>query len=187
MVLLCGLAVNFIIRSHLHPNSLVEAGRQKCFLVFVQLLSCVQLSVTPWTAACQALGSFTISRSLLRFMSTESGCYLTFSSSANPFSICFQSFPETESRVFSNESALCIRWPKYWSFSFSISPSNEYSGLNSFRMDWLGLLAVQETLKGLPQQPNSKASFLWCSDFFMVQVSHLYKTTEKSITLTLVG
>ena len=90
-------------------------------------------------------------------------------------------------RLFSNESALCIRWPKYWSFSFNISPSNEYSGLISFRMDWLDLLAVQETLKSLPQQPNSKASFLWFSDFFMVQLSHLYKTTGKTITLMFVG
>ena len=83
-------------------------------------------------------------------------------------------------RVFSNESALCIRWPKYWSFNFSISPSNEHPGLISFRMDWLGLLAVQETLKSLLQHHSSKASILWCS----VQLSHPYMTTEKTIALT---
>ena len=87
-------------------------------------------------------------------------------------------------RVFSNESALCIRWPKYWNFSFSISPSNEYSGLISFRMDWLDLLAVQGTLKGLPQHHSSKASILLCSAFFIVQLSHPYMTTGKTIALT---
>ena len=88
------------------------------------------------------------------------------------------------SRVFSNDLVLCIRWPKYWSFSFSISPSNEYSGLISFRMDWLDLLAVQGTLKGLLQQHSSKAPILWCSAFFMVQLSHSYMTTGKTIALT---
>ena len=87
-------------------------------------------------------------------------------------------------RVFSNESALCIRWPKYWSFSFSISPSNEYSGMISFRMNWLELLAVQGTLKSLLQHHSSKASFPWCSAFFMVQLSHPYMTTRKTIALT---
>ena len=87
-------------------------------------------------------------------------------------------------RVFSNESALCIRWPKYWSFSFNISPSNEHSGLISFRMDWLDLVAVQGTLKSLLQHHSSKASILWCSAFFIVQVSHLYMTTRKTIALT---
>ena len=86
--------------------------------------------------------------------------------------------------VFSNESVLCIRWPKYWSFSFSISPSNEYSGLISFRMDWLDLLAVQGTLKSLFQHHSSKASVLQCSAFFIVQLSHLYMTTGKTIALT---
>ena len=88
------------------------------------------------------------------------------------------------SRVFDNESALGIRWPKYWSFSFRISPSNEYSGLISFRIDWFDLLAVQGTLKRLLQHHSSKASVLWCSAFFMVQLSHLYMTTEKTIALT---
>ena len=87
-------------------------------------------------------------------------------------------------RVFSNESALCIRWPKYWSFSFSISPSNEYSGLIFFRMDWLDLLVVQGTLKSLLQHHSSKASILWCSAFFIVQLSHPYMTTGKTIALT---
>ena len=87
-------------------------------------------------------------------------------------------------RVFSNESALCIRWPKYWSFSFSISPSNEFSGLISFRIDWLDILAVQGTLKRLLQHPSSKASVLQCSAFFKVQLSHPYMTTEKTIALT---
>ena len=87
-------------------------------------------------------------------------------------------------RVFSNEAVLCIRWPKYWHFSFSISPSNEYSGLISFRMDWLDLLAVQGTLKSLLQQHSSKASILWCSAFFTVQLSHPYMTTGKTIALT---
>ena len=87
-------------------------------------------------------------------------------------------------RVFSNELVLCIRWPKYWSFSFSISPSNEYSGLIFFRMDWLDLLAVQGTLKSLLQHNSSKASILWCSAFFMVQLSHPYMTTGKTIALT---
>ena len=87
-------------------------------------------------------------------------------------------------KVFSNESAFCIRWPKYWSFSFNISPSNEYSGLISFRIDWFDLLAVQEILRSLPQHHSSKASILWCSAFFMVQLSHPYMTTRKTIALT---
>ena len=87
-------------------------------------------------------------------------------------------------RVFSHKSVLCIRWPKYLSFSFSISPSNEYSGLISFRMDWLDLLAVQGTLKSLPQHHSSKASILWCSVFVIVQLSHPYMTTGKTVTLT---
>ena len=87
-------------------------------------------------------------------------------------------------RVFSKESVLCIRWPKYWRFSFSISPSNEYSGLISFRIDWLDLLAVQETLKSLLQHHSSKASILWCSAFFVVQLSHPHMTTGKTVALT---
>ena len=92
--------------------------------------------------------------------------------------------PSIFPRVFSNESTLCMRWPKYWSFSFSISPSNEHPGLTSFRMDWLDLLAVQETLKSLLQHHSSKASILWRSAFFIVQLSHSYMTTGKTIALT---
>ena len=126
--------------------------------------------------------SITNSRSLLKLMSIESVmpsnhlifCHLLFL----PPSI----FPSTG--VFASESVLCIRWPKYWSFSFSISPSNEYSGLISFRMDWLNLLAVQETLKSLLQHHSSKASILWRSAFFKVQLSNPYMTTGKTIALT---
>ena len=99
-----------------------------------------------------------------------------------PLLLLFSVFPSI--RVFSNESALCIRWPKYWSFSFNISPSNEHPGLISFRMDWLGLLAVQGTLKSLLQHHSSKASILWRSAFFIVQISHPYMTTGKTIALT---
>ena len=108
-------------------------------------------------------------------------CHPTISSSVVPFFSCLQSFPAS---VFSNESALCVRWPKYWSFSFSIGPSNEYSGLISFRMDWLDLLAVQGTLKSLLQHHSSKASIFWCSAFFIVQLSHPYMTIGKTMALT---
>ena len=105
-------------------------------------------------------------------------CHPTISSSVIPFSSCLH-FPRN--RVFSNETVLCIRWPKYWSFSFSISPSNEYSGLISFRMNWFNFLAIQGTLKSLLQHHSLKASILWRSAFFTVQLSHLYKTTGKTI------
>ena len=104
-------------------------------------------------------------------------------SSVVPVSSCLQSFPAS-SPVFSNESVLPIKWPKFWSFSFNISPSNEYSGLISLRIDWFDLLAVQGTLKSLLQSQGSKASILWCSAFLMVQLSHLYMTTGKTIALT---
>ena len=109
-------------------------------------------------------------------------CHPTISFSVVPFSSCFIIFPSI--RVFSNESVLSIRWPKYWSFSFNISPSNEYSGLISFRMDWLDLLAVQVTLKSLLQHHSSKASILQHSAFFIVQLSHPYMTTGKTKALT---
>ena len=109
-------------------------------------------------------------------------CHPTISSSVIPFSSCLQSFPEWG--IFSNESVPCIRWPKYWRFSLSIMPSNDYSGLISFRMDWLDLLAVQGTLKSLLQHHGSKASILWCLAFFIVQLSHPYMTTGKTIALT---
>ena len=127
--------------------------------------------------------SFTISQSLLKLISTESTImpsnHLTL---CHPLLLLPSIFPSI--RGFSNESALRIRWPKYWSFSFSISPSNEHSGLISFRMDWLDLLAVQGTLKSLLQHHSSKASILPHSAFFTVQLSHLYMTTGKTIALT---
>ena len=148
----------------------------------VQSLSRVQLFATPWTAACQASLSFTISRSLLKLMSIElvmpSNHLILCHTLLLPLSI----FPSI--RVFSNESAFPIRWPNYWSPSFSISPSNEYSGLIAFRMDWLDLLAVQGTLKSLLQHHSSKPSILQCSAFFIVQLSHPYMTTGKTIALT---
>ena len=124
----------------------------------VQSLSSVRLFVTPWTAARQASLSITNSRSLLKLMSIESVMPSNHLILSHPLLLLLSIFPSI--RVFSNESAFCIRWPKYWSFSFSISPSNEYSGLISFRMDWLDLLAVQGTLKSLLQHHSSKASIL---------------------------
>ena len=132
---------------------------------------------TLWTAVPQASLSFTISWSLLKLMSIESAMPYNHPILCHPLLLLPSIFPNI--RLFSNESVLRIRWPKYWSFSFSISPSNEYSGLISFRMDWFDLLAVQRTLKSLLQHHSSKPSILWCSAFFMVQLSHLYLTTEK--------
>jgi len=149
-------------------------------MVVVQSLSPVQLFATPWTAACQDSLSFTISQILLKLMSIESVMPFTISSSVVPFSSRLQSFPVSGS--FLNELALRISWPKYWSFSFSISPSNEYSVLISFRTDWFDL-AVQGTLKSLLQHHSSKASILWHSAFFMVVLS--YMITEKPIALTI--
>ena len=146
----------------------------------VQSLSCVQL-VTPWTAAHQVSLYFTISWSLLKLMSIESVMLSNCLILCHP--LLLPVYPRIS--VYFNESALRIRWPKYWSFSFSISPFNEYSGLISFRIDWLDLLAVQGTLKSPLQHHNLKASILWCLAFFMVQLSHLYMTTEKTIALTM--
>ena len=135
----------------------------------VQSLSCIQLFVTPWTAASQASLSITNSRSLLKFMSIESMML------SNHLILCCllllqpSIFPSI--RVFSNESVLRFRWPKHWNFSFSISPSNEHSQLISFRIDWFDLLVVQGTLKSLLQHHSSKASILQCSTFFMVQLT----------------
>ena len=142
-------------------------------------------SATPWIAACQASLSITNSWSLLKLMSIELVMPSNRLILCHPLLLLPSIFPSI--RVFSNESVLCIRWPKYfghWSFSFSISPSNEYSGLISFRMDWLDLLAVQGTLKSLLQHHSLKASILWCSAFFIVQLSHPYLTTGKTIALT---
>ena len=134
----------------------------------VQPLSSIQLFVTPWTAACQASLSSSISQCLFKLISIESMMPSNHLILFHPLLLLPSIFPSN--RVFSNESALCIRWPKYWSFSFSISPSNEYSGLASFRIDWFDLLAVQGTLKSSLAQ--SKASVLQLSAFFMVQLSH---------------
>ena len=146
----------------------------------VQLLSHVWLFETPWTAANQASLSIINSQSLLNLMSIESVMPCNHLILCHPLLLLPSIFPSI--RVFPNESVLCIRWPKYWSFNFNISPSDEYSGLISFRMDWLDLLAVQGTLKSLLQHHSSKASILWCSAFFIVQLSHLYMTTGKTIT-----
>ena len=148
----------------------------------VHLLSRVRLSATPWTAARQASLSFTISRSLHKLMSIESVMPSNYLILSCPLLLKPSILPSI--RVFFSESVLCIRWPKYWSFSFSMSPSNKYSGLISFRMDWLDLLAVQETLKSLFQHHGSKASILWCSAFFLVQFLHPYMSTGKTIALT---
>ena len=148
----------------------------------VQSLSCVRLFVTPWAAACQASLSITNSQSLLKLISIESVMPSNHLIFYQPFLLLPSIFPSI--MVFSNESVLCIRWPKYWSFSFSISPSNEHSGLISFRMDWLDLLAVQGTLKSLLQHHSSKASIPPRSAFFIVQLSHPYMTTGKNIALT---
>ena len=151
--------------------------QKKPLPVPVLSLSCVRLFVTPWTAARQASLSITNSWSLLKLMSIESVM------PSNHLILCCLLLPPSSIfpriRVFSNESVLHIRWPKYWSFNFSISPSNEYSGLISFRMDWSDFLAVQETLKSLLQHQSSKASILRCSAFFIVQLSHPYMTTGK--------
>ena len=147
----------------------------------VRLLSCVQLFVTPWTAAQQASLSFATSQSLLKLMSIKSVMPSNHLILCHPLLLLPSIFPSI--RVFSKESVLPIRWPKYWSFNFSISPSSEYSELISFRNDRLDLLSVQGTLKSL-QHHSSKASIFQHSAFFMVQLSHPYITTGKTIALT---
>ena len=147
----------------------------------VQSPSHVRLFATPWTTACQASLSITNSWSLLKLMSIQSVMPSNHLILYCPLLLLPSILPRT--RVFSNESVICISWPKYWSFSF-ISPSNEYSGLFWFRMDWLDLLAVQGTLKSLLQHHSSKASYLLHSAFFIVQISHPYMTTGKTIALT---
>ena len=163
------------------PGSSVHGIFQARILVSqsAQSLSCVQLFVTPWTAAGQVSLSF-ISQSLLKLTSTESAMPSNHLVLCRPL-LLPSIFPSI--RVFSNESALCIRWSKYWDFIFSTSPSNEYSGLISFRIDWLDLLAVLRILKSLLQQHSSKVSIR--SAFFMVQLSHRYMTTGKNIALTI--
>ena len=147
----------------------MDIGETYLNISSVKSLSCVQLFVTPWTAALQVFLSITNSQSLLRLMSIESVMPSNHLILCRPLLLLPSIFRSI--RVFSNELALCIRWPKYWGFSFSISPSNEYSGLISFRTDWFGLLAVQGTLKGLLQHHSSKASIRGCSAFFTVQLS----------------
>ena len=146
------------------------------------MLSRFQLFVTLWTAAHQASLSITNSRSLFKHMSTESVMPSNHLILCHPLLLLPSIFPSI--RIFSNESVLHIRWPKYRSFSFSIGPSSEYSGLISFRIDSFDLLAIQGTLRSLPQHHSSKASVLWCSAFFMVQLTHPYMTNEKTIALT---
>ena len=146
----------------------------------VQSLICVQLFVIPWTTARQASLSITNSQSLPKLMSTESVMPSKHLILCPPL-LLPSIFPSI--RVFSNKSALHIRWPKYWSFIFNISPSDEHSGLISFRMDWLDLLSVQAILKSLLHHQSSKASVLRCSSFLMVQLSHPYMTNGKTITL----
>ena len=148
----------------------------------VHSLSRVWLFVTPGITACQASLSITNSQSLLKLMPTESVIPSNHLILCRPLLLLPSIFPSI--RVFSNESVLHIRWPKYWSFSFSISPSKEHPGLISFRMDWLDLLAVQVTLKSLLQHHSSKASIVRCSAFFIVQLSHPYMTTGKTTALT---
>ena len=148
----------------------------------VQSLSRVQFFVIPWITARQASLSITNSRSLLKLMSIESVMPWSHLILCHPLLLLPTISPSI--RVFSNESTLCMRWPKYWSFSFSISPFNEHPGEVSFRMDWLDLLAVQGTLKSLLQHRSSKASILWHSAFFTVQLSRPFLTTGKTIALT---
>ena len=138
----------------------------------VQSLSCVRLFVTPWTAVHQDSLSITKSQTLLKLMFIALVMPSSHPILGHPLLLPLAIFPSI--RVFANESAVCIRWPKYWSFSFSIRPSNEYSGLILFRIDWLELLAVQGTIKSLFQHHSSKASILRCSAFFIVQLSHPY-------------
>ena len=146
------------------------------------LFSCVQFFATPWTAACQASLSFTISRSLLKLMSIELVMPSNYLILCCPLLFLPSIFPSI--KVFSNELVLHIRWPKHWSFSSSISPSNEYSGLISFTIDRCDVLAVQRTLRHFLQHQSSKSSILRCSAFFTVQLSHPYMTSGKTIALT---
>ena len=163
----------------------MEKGISYTYNVFSSVqFSCsvVSDSANPWTAACQTSLSITNSGSPPKPMSIESVMPSNHLILCRPL-LLLPSIPPSI-RVLSNELALLIRWPKYWSFSFNICPFNEHPGLISFRMDWLDLLAVQGTLKSLLQHHSSKASILWCSAFFIVQLSHPYMTTGKTIALT---
>ena len=169
-----------IKKNEIMPLAALWTEPEIIILSSVQSLSRVQLFVTPWAAAQQASLSITSSQSLLKLI--ESVIPSNHLILCHPLLLLTSIFPSI--RLFSNESVLCIRWPKYWSFSFNISSSNEYSGLISFRIDWLNLLAIQRTLKSLLQHHSSKASILRCSAFFIVQLSHTYMTTGKTIALT---
>ena len=160
----------------------ISIGELIRYICCWSVLSCVQLFATPWTAACQSSPSFTISRSLLKFTSTELVILSNYLILCHPLHPLPSVFPSM--RVFSDELALPIRWPKYWRFSFSISSSNEYSGLISFKIDWFDLLAIQGNLKSLLQH-SSRAWILQHSVFFMVQFSHPYMTPGKTIALTI--
>ena len=166
------------------PGGLWQERFAKAYAMFVVVwsLSCVWLFATPWTAARPASLSITNSQSLLKLMSIELMMPSNHLILCHPLLLLSSIFPSIG--VFSKESVFCIRWPKYWSFSFWIRLSNEYSGLIFFRMDWLDLLAVQGTLKSLLQHHSSKASILQCSAFFMVQLSHPYMTTGKTIAFS---
>ena len=155
---------------------------KKQFLIVAAVQS-LSLFATPWTAAHQASLPFTISQSFLKLTSIEPVMPYNHLILCHPHLLLPSMVPSI--RVFSNELAFLITWPKYWNFSFSISPSNDYSGLISFRMDWFDLCTVQVTLKGLLQHYSSKASVLQCSAFFIVQLSHPYMTTGKIIALTI--
>ena len=162
----------------------VRTWKLICVTDSVQFSRSVMSNSLQHTMNCGTPG-LPVHHQLLEFTQTQRPlsrwCHPAISSSVVPFSFCPQSLPASESFPMSQ---LCVRWPKYWSFSFSISPSKEYPRLISFRMDWLDLLAVQGTLKSLLQHHSSKASILWCSAFFTVQLSHPYMTTGKTIALT---
>ena len=164
------------------PSSGCHPKREPDSVFVVQLLSHVQLLATPWTAARQPSLSITSSWNLLKLTSIESVMLYNHLILCCPLLLLPSIFPSI--RVFSNESVLHIRWPKYWSFGFSLSPFNEYSVLISFRIDWFDLSAVQWTLKRILQHHSLKASILWHSVLFMVQLSHLYMTAGKNMALT---
>ena len=164
------------------PHCWLSSPSNKPYLICYCCCLVAKLCPTLWSAARQAFLSFTISWSLFKLISAESVMLYNHLTLCCSLLLLPSIFPSI--RVFSNESALRISWPKYWSFSFSNRPSNEYSGLISFRMDWFDLLAVQGTLKSLLQHHSSKASILWHSAFFIVQLSHPYMTIGKTIALT---
>ena len=174
--------------SHIPPTHQpppVSTSHIRALVVVLQSFSHIQLFATPWTTEVHFSPSlsFTISRCLLKFISIRSVMPSNHLILCHPLFLLPSIFPSI--RIFSNASALHTRWPKYWSFHFNISPSNEYSGLISFRTDWFDILAVQGTLKSLLQYHSSKASVLQCSAFFMVRLSHPYMTTGKTIALVM--